>query len=311
MSQIFLLGPQRHQPTVASVLEELDLQEGDLAVVTAGWQEREGEVDELAEHVRRPVTNLHLHRRGEALFERSPQLFQALRQRQNRLRELQRLHRLRLDFVLKPARRLLRRSKPSEFLNEERQEALEAVRHLDARHGERLSRIHQEFDQQWHALSQEAIDNDRREIAEILSNSSALAIAGGHVAVLLNRLRLFGIAELRGELPIVAWSAGAMVLGEKVVLFHDRPPQGAGNAEVLEMGLGLFDDVLPLPHASYRLRLEDPVRVSLFAQRFAPAACLTLDPGDQLCRSQGRWKASPSTRQLQLDGRVESLKEAP
>ncbi|MCH9650121.1 MAG: Type 1 glutamine amidotransferase-like domain-containing protein [Deltaproteobacteria bacterium] len=309
MSQIVLLGPQRHQPTVASVLAGLGLGNGDLAVVTAGWQEREGEVDELADHVRRPVTNLHLHHRAESLFERSPQLFQALRQRQNRLRELQRLHRLRLDYVLKPARRLLRRSAPSEFLDEERREALDAVRHLDARHEERLGRIHREFDEQWQESFQDAIQRDRAEIAEILSNSSALAIAGGHVAVLLNRLRLFGITELRGELPIVAWSAGAMVLGKKVVLFHDRPPQGAGNAEVLETGLGLFDDVLPLPHASYRLRLEDPVRVSLFVRRFAPAACVTLDPGDQLALSQGHWQSSPSTRQLLADGGVSAFRE--
>ena len=37
------------------------------------------------------------------------------------------------------------------------------------------------------------------EIAEILERSAAVAIAGGHVAVLANRLRLFAVAELVGE----------------------------------------------------------------------------------------------------------------
>lgn len=44
----------------------------------------------------------------------------------------------------------------------------------------------------------------------------------------------------RPEVPIMAWSAGAMVVSERIVLFHDSPPQGRGNAEMLGPGLGLF-----------------------------------------------------------------------
>ncbi len=45
-----------------------------------------------------------------------------------------------------------------------------------------------------------------------------------------------------------------MVVCETVVLFHDSPPQGAGNAEVLDAGLGLARGVIALPHARRRLR---------------------------------------------------------
>ena len=39
--RVTLLGPQRLQPTVAPTLESLRIH-GQIATVTAGWQEREG-----------------------------------------------------------------------------------------------------------------------------------------------------------------------------------------------------------------------------------------------------------------------------
>ena len=49
MSRVVFLGPQRFQPTLAGVLDRLEV-EGTVAVITAGWQEREQEVDELEDH---------------------------------------------------------------------------------------------------------------------------------------------------------------------------------------------------------------------------------------------------------------------
>lgn len=305
MASLTLLGPQRHQPSVARVLEELGL-DGRLAVITAGWQEREAEVDELRQHVRRPVTNLGLHTRAEKIFERHPEVFDALRERQQTLKRLQRLHRLRLDFALEPARRLMRRKGSPELLEPERTSAVEAVRQLDAHHRQRLREIHDAFDERWGEAMERATRTQQRQIRKILGGSCALAVAGGHVAVLLNRMRLFGIAAMVGELPIVAWSAGAMALSEAVVLFHDRPPQGAGNAEILDLGLGLHRGVVVLPHAEHRLRLDDPVRVALFARRFAPAACVAMDSGARLDRDGERWTAGPGTPLLGVDGELDT-----
>ena len=75
---------------------------------------------------------------------------------------------------------------------------------------------------------------------------------------------------------------------ERVVLFHDHPPQGAGNAELFEAGLGLVPGTVFLPHAATRLALDDPQRVALLARRLAPAAACTLDDGDQLHWRRGR-----------------------
>ena len=49
-----LLGPQRFDPTLAQAVQALGL-DGSLATVTAGWREREAEVDELHDHLPRAV----------------------------------------------------------------------------------------------------------------------------------------------------------------------------------------------------------------------------------------------------------------
>ena len=134
--------------------------------------------------------------------------------------------------------------------------------------------------------------------------AAALAVAGGHVAVVLYRLRLFDIPSMLGTLPVVAWSAGAMALAERVVLFHDSPPQGQGNPEILDSGVGLVRSVLPFPHARRRLHLDDPIRVSLMARRFAPLRCVAMDEGALLHRHEGRWSADEATRQLSVSGNL-------
>src|SRR5437868_361239 len=141
MPVVVLLGPQRLKPTLVEAFQATGVT-GPVAAVTAGWEEREDEIEELSEHLARPVRDLLLLRR-------------------------------------------------------------------------------------------EAVAEHREEIGRVLAVSSALAIAGGHVGMLLDRMRMFGVAELWGEKPVFAWSGGAMVASEEVVLFHDRPPQGAGRAEVL------------------------------------------------------------------------------
>ena len=121
------------------------------------------------------------------------------------------------------------------------------------------------------------------------------------------RLRLFDLGPRLADLPIIAWSAGAMVVASRIVLFHDSPPQGRGNAEVLEGGLGLFPGVVPLPHARRRLNLQDPGRITVFARRFAPATCVALDERCFLHFDGPRWSAGANTFQLRTDGHLVAL----
>jgi len=207
---IALLGPQRLRPTVARTVERLGL-DGPLAVVTAGWQDREAETGDLEEHLGQEVVPLELYRRADEVGRSDAELAAALRGRQSRLRRLQRLYRVRLGHCLKAARELLARPGEDDDLETARREYLAAVRSLDDQHLEALKAIHEEFEATWQPLTRESVRPHHDEIAARLEGAAALVIAGGHVAVLLNRLRLFAVLELAADLPLVAWSAGAAV----------------------------------------------------------------------------------------------------
>lgn len=303
MHDIVLLGPQAVQPNVDQALEELNVT-GPVCVVTAGWQERAGELAALEAHLRRNVVDLMLYQRADLVWEQDFKLFQAHRQRQNRLRELQRIYRIRLSYQLEAARHLMRSEGDSRLLEPERAAAIEAVRQLDRHHLQRLAEENAAFDREWRSGERTLVRQHRREMAQIVADSEAVLVAGGHVAVLLTRLRLFDFAAMLEDKPIIAWSGGAMALSEKLVLFHDSPPQGAGDAEVLEHGLGICKGIVPLPHAGRRLRLNDSLRVSLLARRFSPSLCIAMDPGSFLRHNGRRWCADPGTRLLTEDGRV-------
>lgn len=307
MRPIILLGPQRLRPTVLRAVEESGVG-GRIAAVTAGWQEREREVDELSEHLGQPVVQLELYRRAEGVFLGSRQFFEAYRARQEALRSLQALYRRRLDHVLDAAREVLEATGPDVIVEPERESAMAMVRELDRHHLERIAAIHRVYAPDLDPRHHPQLAEEQAAVKALLADCDALAIAGGHVLILLNRLQLFDIVGALGPTkPVFAWSAGAMCLGKHVVVFHDSPPQGAGNAEVMEAGLGLFDDVLAFPHARRRLRLEDPRRVALVARRFEDATCVAMDEGAMIRRVRGGWRAWPETRQLREDGTVESV----
>jgi len=304
---LVLLGPQRFRPTLRTAVRSLGI-EGPIAVVTAGWQERESEDSELRDHLKREVIDLGLYHRAERVTEQDRELYDALRERQRQLQQLQELYRLRLSYALEAARVLMRRRGGGRMLTEQRRAAIRAVRTLDRWHLRRIRRLHEEFEARWQPTTRPAVERERHELAETLARTGALCIAGGHVAVLLGRLRLFDVVGLLREQPVIAWSAGAMAVTDRIVLFHDSPPQGAGDPEVLDSGLGLCRKLIALPHARDRLDLEDPVRVSLFARRFAPASCVVLEQGARIDWDGQRWVPGRGAQQLERRGAVRPMR---
>ena len=303
MTRITLLGPQRNAITVTQELERLGLP-GQIAAITAGWQEREAEDDELQEAIGHRAVNLLLHHRAERMFYEDQELFRAHRARQDLLRQMQDLYKLRLDAYLDAAQLLFHRAGPSDLLEPERQAAVMALRDLDSHHLSRIREVHARFETEMRPADRWAVAKQRDEIREILDECKVVVIAGGHVATLLTRIRLLGVDTMLSDKAVVAWSAGAMVLTERVVLFHDRPPEGPGNAEVLDTGLGLLQDVVALPHVTRRLKLDDTPRMSLFARRFSPSMCLALDP---FCRARWdgeQWDLQDGTWVLGQDGQL-------
>ena len=283
---------------------------GRTAVITAGWQEREEEINELADHLNLDVTNLNLYRRAERVFNAEPDFHHAYSERQNMLLRLQRIYRMRLEKLLDVARRFLKRSEDPDLMDLERESAIADVRRLDEHHLSRIREIHASFNQVWKRDKLPGLQAETEAVARDLHDCDALCIAGGHVAILLNRMRMFNIAQAADGLPIVAWSAGAMAISERIVLFHDSPPQGAGNAELLESGLGLHRGLIALPHADQRLRLDDPIRVSLFARRFHTSLCVALDAGAVVHWDGTNWHTALAARALTQDGQTQPLELA-
>jgi hypothetical protein len=121
------------------------------------------------------------------------------------------------------------------------------------------------------------VASHRAAVTETLARVSTLVLTGGHVGVLLHVLRLFAVTP---PADVLAWSAGAMALTDRVVLFTD------GRAEAYAPGLGLIKDTVLLPHARRRLPVDDPARLGALARRFAPARCVVLDDGGTLAGSR-------------------------
>lgn len=302
-SNITVLGPQVHRPNLAAALRALDAS-GPLVAVTAGWQEREGELEDLSAHVGRPVEDLGLYRLAEQVFQADPELATAHRNRQHRLQELRDLYLLRLHHAKATLRALIEHQGQPQQVAAARRQALNALRRLDREHLRAVERVHLEHERDWHADHRPALAQVVQQLEEKLADAAVVLIAGGHVAVLMNRLRMFLAQRWLAGKTIVAWSAGAMVLGEAIALFHDHPPQGAGNVEVFDRGLGLLPQLQLFPDGERRLDLHSPARVTLLSRRFAPKQCLSLDPGACLHWHPEQRPVAVGVRRLERDGSV-------
>ena len=303
--RVTLLGPQR-RPTLDTVVASLRL-EGPVATVTAGWQEGEPEDGELSRRLGARDVNLGLYRRWLDVQERDPGFAAGERSLQGVLEELQDIYLLRLDHALQAAQAIQRRT--SDRLRASvLAEAVSAVRDLDAAHLHRISDVRGDFYLRLPPHDRPVIAEHRAAVARLLGDAAALVVAGGHVGVLADTLHLFNVAAALRS-PVIAWSAGAMALTERIVLFHDRAPQGPGYPEVYGSGLSVLRNIVPLPHARARLLLDDAPRMAVFARRFAPARCVLLENGTRI-DTDGDGTCPPRTRVLAEDGRVTSLEAA-
>lgn len=298
---IVLLGVQRFDPTLGDCVKALEV-EGPIATITCGWAEREQEDTDLHEHLQKKTVNLRLYQRAEQAFARDKALSRAHRHKQEVLRHKQDFYRVRLEHELAANHVIRQRKAPPEILAEEETASIDAIRQLDEYHLAQCERVHEEFEEQHRPLEHEAIALHHRELGKIIEKCSALCIAGGHVATILNRLRLFGIAELIDGHPVFAWTAGAMAIADRVVLYHHNPPQGVGAAEVLDRGLGLVPDVVVLPQTETRLALDDKERISVLARRFAPAHCLGFPARAHVTWKDGKLERPSRVTRLNLDG---------
>jgi hypothetical protein len=304
---VTLLGPQR-RPSVQHVVRDLDPSRP-VATVTAGWQEREPEDAELQELLGGRAVNLALHARWRDVQEQDREYAYAERDHDAVLVELRRLYVSQLDHALAGAYAVAQEREGRPRLREAAlADAVEVVRLVDRQHLTRVRAAQQAFYSSWPPHERPAVEGHREEVAWLLRDAQAVVVAGGHVGDLTRVLHLFNVGP---HLPgvLIAWSAGAMALCERIVCFHDFVPHGVAQTEVFAEGLGVVSGLVPLPHARRRLRLDDPVRMSVLARRFAPARCLVLDDGVRVpLGPHGRLPAE--ARVLTADGRVADAEAA-
>jgi len=273
----FVLGPQR-RPTLGPVVGALDLA-APVATVTAGWEEREPDDAELDALLGGRSRNLRLHARWQDVLARDPAYADAERQYRAALREHRALYQLRLDAALRGLREVTRYDGDDAVRSAARTDAEAVVRLVDEQHLARVREARASFEDTWRPGERDAVAEHRSAVSHLAGSASALVVTGGNVEVLLHVLRLFAVPA---PPAVIAWSAGAMALTERVLLFHDRTPYSPSDAEFLDSGVGWLRGCVLLPHARRRLRTDDQVRMAELAARAAPARCVVLDDGIRL-----------------------------
>jgi hypothetical protein len=300
---VTILGPQR-RPTLDQVARTLDA-DARIAVVTAGWQERESADEELLALLAGRGVNLELHRRWLDVLDRDREFARAESEHRGVLDELQQLYLVQLDHALRAMYAVAQRAGERRTVRAALDDAMAVVRLVDERHIVRVAATQGAFYSAWRPEERPVVAPHREDVRQLLESAAGLVVAGGHVGVLVRVLHLFHVAPFVPE-RVVAWSAGAMALTERIVLFNDRAPQGPAHAEIYDEGLGMITGAVLLPHARRRLRIDDLTRMSVLATRLAPAVCVVLDDGTRIDLTADGGLPDEA-RVIDADGRIRRL----
>jgi hypothetical protein len=297
-----LLGPQRFTTTVGATVRSLGL-DGPIAMINSGWEERESEDAELAGHLDGRGVNLQLHHRMMDVLEKDDHFAAAALLFRDRQDELRAFYGIRLQAAIDAVQAVAHRSSLHAIGPVALESAIEAVREVDAWYAAELDELYRSVRATAPRDESGTIGWHRGEIGAVLDGCAGVVIAGGNVRTLLRTLRVFDVA-ISPEVPVIAWSAGAMVLTDEMVLFHDHTPHGVTADEVFDRGLGRLPGVIALPHAKRRLRLDDHERMSIMARRFPDHRLTLLDDGAVVRFPGGSTDLPAGARYVALDGHV-------
>jgi hypothetical protein len=131
--------------------------------------------------------------------------------------------------------------------------------------------------------------------SKILSAGS-LFFFGGNLEVLLEGLRFFQLREplietVRRGSHLIAMSAGAMVLGERIIVYDDFAPERR-DFQLFERGLGLVKNFQLFPHCMDRIQTDDPSNLAYLARRFRYHSCVGLNEKSFLRLELSPWRAT-------------------
>lgn len=276
---LVLLGQQRDVPRLQAVLERWDIQ-GPVGLVSAGWEEDEDDDQWVRDAVDVPVVNSQLYALADQLFQQDPQVIELLRERQDRLRELREINELQTEHLCVVARELWSRLDIHAGALGPLQQTIEQLRAVDQSYLESITTVIVEYEQRIAPKERPSVVEYRQRVLERLRDCEAILIAGGHVGVLLNRLNLCRLLQ-NVQLPIVAWSGGAMALGERIYFYGQFLPHTKREVELSRRGMSLFTGVQLFPRATQRLQVHDPREMGLLARRMT-GQCLLLNEQSEI-----------------------------
>ena len=300
---LVLLGHQRPRQRVAEAVERCGCH-GKLAVITAGWRHDEPEIDALQRDLGGRLVHLPLYRWFEEVSLEDAQLAEAYSARQHRIIDYKAAYREQIAHTMSAVADMQTRAqRDPELYEPELQFVHRVLRAIDARALVRVEEIRSSFPNTARPWDLPLVRRRHDETAAILNGVDAVLIAGGHVGVLRNRLFFFGLdvlllRALAAGTGLMAWSAGAMSLMDRIVLFYDDPPEGKGHAEMFDSGLDIVRGLRLFPHARQRLRTQDPARMARLVNRLSPAAVIGMQAGAWLEHTaQGGWvdRSDPGT----------------
>ncbi len=307
-----LLGPQRFTLRATNALRSLDTT-GPVAVINSGWEEREDEIDELDAALDGRMRGLRLYHRLNDVLSKDENFASAASRFRDRHDELTGLYRIRLQHAMEGVYAVQHQvpSHPSRAHQSAAYRALHdaiaGVRAIDEWYLAELSRLRDELEVDGGVNTSEVIAWHRSELRALQNDCVAWVLPGGNIRTLMTTLWLFSVT-IPAEKPVVAWSAGAMALTERIALFHDFGPEGAQEAELFDTGLGRVRGMVVFPHARRRLRMDDLDRLGALATRLEPAECVLLDDGVLLDIGPDG-ELPPSTRSFGGDGLVRTVAE--
>ena len=260
-----LLGPERPDGALPELLVKHGVT-GPVGLISAGWRYDEARDEPLRAAIPNEVKNLRLYDRFRNLERDAAELMSRYTAKQDVLRRIKDRYRMRVAAGLDSAYALLR-----EFRSPTDKWFLQAVQQL--RDTDEL------FLSEARPSDHPLVRREREGVRADLDGCAALCIAGGHIGVLRNRCVFLDVGPVLTHRPLYAWSAGAMLLTERVLLYHDHTAYGPGTAEFLDHGMGLLRETVLLPHAKERLNLTDTIHLSVLAHRLAPRKAVCLQNG--------------------------------
>ena len=187
-----LLGPQRFRTTVGAAIRTV-APEGPVATVTAGWRDRESDTDELDATLEGRGRHLNLYGRLDDVLDSDQRFAAAALAHRDAVDELAGIYSIRLQRALDSVYAVQRRTVRTDLAASALADGVRVVQSIDQWYLDAVDQLHGEL---WAAAppeESEPIQRHRAEVAEAIGQASAIAIAGGHVGLLLRCLKLFDV----------------------------------------------------------------------------------------------------------------------